>query len=289
MLTIEAPAKLNLTLEVLGKRPDDYHEIRSVVQTIDLCDTLYFQTSNHTEFRSDMPEWIAEESLVSKATDLLREATGCTVGVTIEVDKHIPFFSGLGGDSSDAAAVLLGLNRLWELNLSQEKLLGLAAELGSDMTFFLHGGTALMEGRGEVVKSLPPMSEVRVVMVVPAVSRELGKTGRAYAGLNESDYTGGEYTKRLVEVLKGAGKLEPSMLFDVFERTVYSSSPEIAECRQRMMTAGAAHVHLAGSGPTLFTLAGNKATAELLYNRLSQQGVETYLARTTGLNYPNLL
>jgi 4-diphosphocytidyl-2-C-methyl-D-erythritol kinase len=284
MLTIEAPAKLNLTLEVLGKRPDGYHEIRSVVQAVDLCDRLHFRADSRTEFKSGMPEWIAKESLVMKAVGLLREATGCTAGATIEVDKHIPLLSGLGGDSSDAAAVLVGLNRLWGLDLSQERLLGLAAELGSDVPFFLHGGTALIEGRGEVVTPLPPLSEVWFVLVVPRVSRQPGKTGRAYAGLKESDYTGGQYTGRLVEILEGGGKLEPEMLFNVFKRTILEGSQAIAECRQQMMAVGAGNVHLAGSGPTLFTMARDKATAEKLYKHLSQEGMATYLAKAAGLN-----
>ena len=284
MLTIEAPAKLNLTLEVLGKRPDSYHEIRSVIQTIGLCDRLYFQAGNRTEFKSGTPEWIAKESLITKAVSLLREVTGSTAGVNIEVDKHVPLLSGLGGDSSDAAAVLVGLNRLWELNLSQERLLKLAAELGSDVAFFLHGGTVLMEGRGEVVMPLPPLPEVWFVLVVPRVPRQPGKTGRAYARLKEDDYTDGQYTEKMVEIIKGGGRLEPEVLFNVFERTVFEGSQAISECRQQMMTAGAGNVHLAGSGPSLFTLAGDKTTAEKLYERLSQQGMETYLTKTSGLN-----
>jgi 4-diphosphocytidyl-2-C-methyl-D-erythritol kinase len=283
MLTIEAPAKLNLTLEVLGKRPDGYHEIRSVVQTIDLCDLLHFEAGDRTEFKSGALEWVAKKSLVSKAVGLLREATRCTAGVVIKVDKHIPLLSGLGGDSSDAAAVLVGLNRLWELDLSQERLLGLAAELGSDVPFLLHGGTALMEGRGEVVTPLPPLSEVWFVLVVPAVGREPGKTGKAYAALKESDYTGGQYTARVVEILKSSGRLGTGMLFNVFERTVFEGSLAITEFRQQMMAAGAGNVNLAGSGPTLFTLADDRATAEQIYNRLSQQGLETHLVKTTGL------
>ncbi|UCB43268.1 MAG: 4-(cytidine 5'-diphospho)-2-C-methyl-D-erythritol kinase [Dehalococcoidales bacterium] len=280
MLTVKAPAKLNLTLEVLGKRADGYHEIRSVVQAIDLCDTLRFEESSQTVFNSSMPDWLPEESLVSKATSLLSDAIGCIAGLNIEIDKHIPLMSGLGGDSSDAAAVLVGLNRLWELDLSQEKLLGLAAELGSDVAFFLHGGTALMEGRGEVITPLPRLSETWVVLVVPVVPREAGKTGRAYAGLDESDYTDGQRTDRLVSVLKAGDKLEPAMLYNVFERTIFKNYPEIYEYRQQMMTSGADRVHLAGSGPTLFTLAGDKAMAEGLYHRLQQQGMETCLVKT---------
>jgi len=281
VLTIEAPAKLNLTLEVLGKRPDGYHEIRSVVQTIDLCDRLHFQAGNRTEYKSSMLEWVAEDSLVSKAVTLLKDATGCTSGVSIEVEKHIPLLSGLGGDSSDAAAVLVGLNRLWELDLSQERLLGLAAELGSDVALFLHGGTALIEGRGEVVTPLLPLSGAWFVLVLPGVPRQPGKTGRAYAGLKESDYTGGQYTGAMVEILKGGGRLEPSILFNVFERTVFEGSQAIAECRQQVINAGAGNIHLAGSGPALFTLARDKETAKRLYERLSQQGMETYLVKTT--------
>jgi 4-diphosphocytidyl-2-C-methyl-D-erythritol kinase len=284
MLTIEAPAKLNLTLEVLGKRPDGYHEIRSVAQAVDLCDRLYFQAGNRTEFKSGTPEWIAKESLITKAVSLIRRATGCTAGVNIEVDKHIPLLSGLGGDSSDAAAVLVGLNRLWELDLSHEGLLELAAELGSDVAFFLYSGTALIEGRGEVVTPLPPLSAVWFVLVVPGVPRQPGKTGRAYAGLKESDYTGGQYTERMMEILKSGGKLEPEMLFNVFERTILEGSQAIAECRQQVMTAGAGNVHVAGSGPALFTLTRDRATAEQIHNRLSRQGVETYLAKATGLS-----
>ncbi|HEY32734.1 MAG TPA: 4-(cytidine 5'-diphospho)-2-C-methyl-D-erythritol kinase [Dehalococcoidia bacterium] len=280
MLTIHAPAKLNLTLEVLGKGADGYHEIRSVVQAIDMCDTLRFQENSQTVFLSSMPGWIVEESLVSKATTLLRDVTGCITGASIEVDKRIPLLSGLGGDSSDAAAVLLGLNRLWELDLSQEKLLGLAPELGSDVAFFLHGGTALMEGRGDVVIPLPPLSETWIVLAVPAVPREPGKTARAYAGLKESDYTDGRYANRVTDVLRTGGRLEPAMLFNVFERTIFNSHPGISECRQKMMTADADNIHLAGSGPALFTLAGDGAMAEGLYSRLRQQGMEIYLVKT---------
>ena len=109
MLTLQAPAKLNLTLEVLGERQDGFHEIRSVIQAINLCDSLHFQLSQNIEFKSDRLNWIPEKSLVSKAASLIRKATGCTEGATIEVNKRIPLESGLGGDSSDAAAVLWDL------------------------------------------------------------------------------------------------------------------------------------------------------------------------------------
>jgi len=146
MLTVLAPAKLNLTLEVLAERPDGYHEIRSVFQTINLCDSLRFQLSQKVTIMSDSPDWAPEKSLVAKAVSLLQETAGCVEGATIEVSKGIPLVSGLGGDSSDAAATLCGLNKLWKLELSVEKLLELATRLGSDVAFFLYGGTAFVAG-----------------------------------------------------------------------------------------------------------------------------------------------
>ena len=120
MLIIEAPAKLNLTLEVLGKRPDGFHKIRSVIQTISLFDRISLQLIRNVEFKCDLPNWSPEESLVLHTVNLLQEATECTKGVKIEINKRIPLVSGLGGDSSDAAATLRGLNRLWELDLPPE-------------------------------------------------------------------------------------------------------------------------------------------------------------------------
>ena len=278
MLTLQAPAKLNLTLEVVGKRDDGYHEIRSVVQTIGLCDRLLFQASQQTEYSSNMPEWVPQQSLVPRAVDLVREATGCNLGVEIQVEKYIPLMSGLGGDSSDAAVVLRGLNRLWELNLSQEKLRELASRLGSDVALFLYGGTVMIEGRGEKVTPLPSLPTMWVVLVLPEVPREPGKTGRAYANLQEAEYTDGRTTERLVETLKTGKDFAPSRLFNTFERSAYAGSSELVACRERMLAAGADNVHLAGSGPALFTLIKKRTEAEGLHDRLSRPGMEVYLA-----------
>lgn len=139
MMTSTAQAKINITLEVLKKRGDGYHEIRSIVQTIDFCDKLSFLPGQRTEIKCNLPEWSAAKSLASKALDLLRNTSGSRQGVVIEIEKRIPLSSGLGGDSSDAAAVLRGLNLLWGLKLSIRDLLNLGAQLGSDIPLFLYG------------------------------------------------------------------------------------------------------------------------------------------------------
>jgi len=280
MLTVLAPAKLNLTLEVLAKRPDGFHEIRSVIQTLNLCDSLRFQLSQSLEFKSDVPDWIPQDSLVSKATSLLKKATGCGKGATIEVSKRIPLASGLGGDSSDAAATLHGLNKLWELSLSTDELLELAVQLGSDVAFFLYGGTALVEGRGEVVTPLPPLRHMWVVLMVPPVPRLMEKTEQLYASLKASHYTDGQITERLIEALREGREFTPSLLFNTFENVAFDSFTGLSEYWQKFVKAGAKDVHLAGSGPALFTLIEDKIQAEDLYIRLQQQGLECYLTDT---------
>ena len=277
---IPAPAKLNLTLEVLGRRPDGFHEIRSVIQTINLCDSLSFELSQNIEFRCADPDWVATESLVSKAAKLLQRATGCSKGATIEVEKRIPLVSGLGGDSSDAIAVLRGLNKLWELGLSREELLGLASQLGSDVFFFLYGGTALMEGRGEKITALSPLPHMWVVLVNPSVPRIPGKTKQLYHSLKTTHYTDGQITKRMVEALEAGEKFTPSWLFNTFENVAFAHFAELSVYQSHIMKIGATNVHLAGSGPALFTLLQDKDEAKDLYTRLQRQNMETYLTET---------
>ncbi len=277
MLSILAPAKLNLTLEVLGKRPDGYHEVRSVLQTVGLCDCLRFKSGRGITFGCRMPGWSSERSLVARAVSLVQEA-GRSGGVAIEVEERIPLMSGLGGDSSDAAAVLRGHNQLWGLGLSSERLLELAARLGSDVSFFIWGSTALVEGRGEVVTPLPPPAGRWVVLVLPRMPREPGKTAQLYARLKPIHFTDGHITRRLAQILMARRELKPSMLFNTFENVAFDRSPELRVYKEHLIKIGAPHVHLAGSGPTLFTLLEDRAQAEDLYTRCRSQGMEVYLA-----------
>jgi 4-diphosphocytidyl-2-C-methyl-D-erythritol kinase len=281
MLTILAPAKINLTLEVLAERPDGYHEIRSVIQTIDLCDRLRLRLSHNIRFTCDNPELVVEESLVSRTTVLLQQTTGCTKGATIEITKRIPLVSGLGGDSSDAAAVLHGLNRLWGLGLSPAELLELALKLGSDVPFFLYGGTALVEGRGEIITPLPPLPQQRVVLLVPDVPREAGKTQKLYASLRQNHYSDGQITERFIKALKEGKESAPSLLFNTFENVAFDYFTGLKVHKEHLAKLGAKNVHLAGSGPALFTMIKDRAEAEDLYTRCKNQGMECYLTETS--------
>ena len=280
ILSLEAPAKVNLTIEVLGLRPDGYHEIKSVMQTIGLCDRLRLELAADMEYVCRNSRWQPEKSLLPKAVNLLKECTGTVKVATIMVTKRIPLVSGLGGESSLAAAALRGLNRLWELNLSISDLETLAEKLGSDVTFFIRGGTAISQGRGEIVTSLLPAPESWVVLLIPDVPEIPQKTARLYACLNRSYYTGGQVTERLASRLKQGGDLDYSLLFNVFDSVAPEVFPGLRDYWQCFVAAGALNAHLAGAGPSLFAIFDSKAEAEAVYRKLVAQGVKSYLVTT---------
>ena len=280
MITIEAPAKLNLTLEILGKRPDGYHEIKSVVQTINLCDTLTITDDDNIVYSSNSEDWHAEKSLVSKAVTLLTRKTGYDGGAAIHIEKRIPLKAGLGGDSSDAAAVLMGLNQHWKLRFVKRELAEMAAELGSDVPFFIYGGTRLMEGRGEKTTSLPAILHRWLVLVAPKVLIAQEKTKNAYALIQPSHYSDGEITKNIITDIVSRQEFDYSRLFNTFENVSFTKENELTIHRDHILKCGAPHCHLAGSGPGLFTLFNERKEAEELFIRLSNQGIDTFLTET---------
>ena len=169
-LICPAPAKLNLFLHVVGRREDGYHLLQTVFQFVDLCDTLYFDLTDSGEIQCDGLDLEPEGNLIWRAAQLLREHTGIRQGIHIRVDKHIPLGGGLGGGSSDAAATLLALNRLWELNLASETLTRLGLQLGADVPVFLNGQAAWAEGVGEHLIPLPDLPEPWYLLIHPGCS-----------------------------------------------------------------------------------------------------------------------
>jgi 4-diphosphocytidyl-2-C-methyl-D-erythritol kinase len=280
MLTLQAPAKINLTLEVLRRRPDGFHEIRSLLQAIGLSDTLYIEPGEGVTIKCDMQGWSAERSLVSQAVDLIKETAGVKKGAVVRIEKKIPLMSGLGGDSSDAAALLQGLNEFWGLKLPEEKLTEMAAKLGSDVVFFFKGGTALAAGRGEKITRLPSIGQMWLVLVMPDIPVETGKTGRMYAGLKPSYFTDGSITQKTIEALNQGKPFRPAMLFNIFENIAFKDFNIVRLYIDPLLKMGVLHVHLAGSGPTLFTMLPDKARAEDIYRKCQAQGMQAILAAT---------
>ena len=277
MLRVSAPAKINLILEVLGKRKDGYHQIYSVIQSINLCDILSFELASDISVDCSDPSLKGEDNLVFRAARLIKEVSGYPKGVKISLEKRIPYGVGLGGGSSDAATTLMALNQLWELGLSMRKMVKLAARLGSDVPFFLYRGVAAVKGRGERIKPLVALAMPWFVILVPPLRRLLGKTEYVYSYLTPEHYTKGEFARRAVRFLSRGKGFPPSLLFNVFERVAFTAFLGLSEYRERFIEAGATNVCLAGSGPALFSLIEGKVMAEELYRRLHHQGLECYL------------
>ncbi len=280
MISVNAPAKINLTLEVLGVRQDGYHELRSVVQTIALADTITFEPAESLRFQADTPAWDSGRSLVPKAAAMLQEQAGVTRGALISLTRRVPLLTGLGGDSSAAAAALRGLNQLWDLKMAPADLAALGAKLGSDIPFFIYGGTAFMSGRGEIVEPVAAARPHPVVVVVPVVARPAEKTKTLYGALWAQHYTAGEITRRLAQDIGQGVDFDHSLLFNTFENIAFEQYPGLDTFRQHFLQLGAPDVHLCGSGPALYSLIDRRPDAEEIFARLQQQNVEVYLTET---------
>ena len=280
MLTLIAPAKVNLTLEVLQKRPDGYHEIRSVLQAVSLCDRLSFKPNDKIIFECDSPLWQAEKSLVGRVVEAIKRHTGVSNGVLIQITKGIPLSSGLGGDSSDAAAILQGLNQLWELGIPPGELAGIAGTLGSDVTFFLSGGTALAEGRGEFISPLPEMLPVWIVLLMPHLERPEFKTGAMYSRLSPQHFTSGDRTEALIARLTRGESIRSNYLYNIFESVAFKAFNGLEKYRDGFQNIAGEPVHLAGAGPALFALFSDAEKAARVWRNLKERGLETYLTET---------
>jgi len=276
MLTLYAPAKINLVLEALGKH-NDYHRISSIVQSIDLCDVLNFQPDKELCFECDEAS-LKRDNLVTQAATLLKESKKCSLGARIELRKHIPWGVGLGGGSSDAAATLLALNELWGLALPFSELVHLAFQLGSDVPYFIYSGTALVEGKGEKVTALPSLPTTWFVLLVPPLPRISGKTKQMYGNLGAAHFTEGQFVQGALSSLRHGKAIDPGLMFNVFEKVAFDFFPGLDKYRKTLKEAGAPGVYLAGSGPCIFTFFPRERKARELFSRLKKQGLECYMA-----------
>ena len=241
-----AYAKVNLTLEITGKRPDGYHELISVMQTISLADDLSFEPAPVLSLECDVPELANEDNLVLKAARLLGQ-TGRFV-----LRKRMPFAAGLGGGSSDAALALRLVDEACHLHLPPERIVEAGAKLGSDVPFFLYGGTALVGGRGERVMPLPDLQARWLVLLNPGVPLS---TAAVYGALDPAEYVASPRSQYWT------GQDVPPLV-NTLEAAALRLEPRIAAARARLVEAGLPAVLLSGSGPTMFGLAADHAEAE---------------------------
>ncbi len=266
-ITIPAPAKLNLGLEVLGQRPDGYHEVVTILQSIDLCDALIVAPAPALSYRP--PEGI-DDDLVARALRALN-AQGIELCASIQLQKRIPLAAGLGGGSSDAGT-FLGL--VQRAGVPVELVDQIARSLGSDVPFFLHAGTALARGRGTELEYLPSPSGFFVI-VVPQL-RLHGKTERLYAALTPDDYSDGTATLRQAARLRAGLGLDPALVRNAFRRPLHAF-PEVQRVLEAFTRAGARWVWPSGAGPALFTWSPEYGEAEAIATHLRESGLEPYL------------
>jgi 4-diphosphocytidyl-2-C-methyl-D-erythritol kinase len=263
-----APAKVNLFLEVLGKRPDGYHEIATLMLAIDLADELDFAPADAGELSltcDDPSLSTGPDNLVMKAADRLRTETGCSLGARIALRKRIPWAAGLGGGSSDAAATLEGLNELWKLGLSQAALARIGAEIGSDVPFFLNGPAAWCTGRGEVVTPVLVGRPLDLVLVKPTAGLSTADVYRRLSvPARPVDGTAAREALASGDV-EGLGKA----LFNRLEEPAFELNPAVAEAARRVQGVGAAGSLMSGSGSALFALCRSPSEARQVYDDLS--------------------
>ncbi|MBI3458204.1 MAG: 4-(cytidine 5'-diphospho)-2-C-methyl-D-erythritol kinase [Candidatus Rokubacteria bacterium] len=281
-LTVRARAKVNLGLEVLGPRADGYHELLTFLSAVDLADRVTLATTARgaegIEVSCDAPGVPqGAENLAWRAADLLGREAGVRTGVRIRIDKGIPVAAGLGGGSADAAAVLVGLSRLWGVPLSPARGHALATELGMDVPFFLGEGPGLASGRGERLAAVPPHRPVALVVVNPGFPLA---TRDVYGRLRPSDFSSGVAVRALVAALPGGARAIAARVVNGLERAAAELWPGLADVKAALLGAGALGAVMSGSGPTVIGVAPSGTAARRILEALAERPWRTWVVRT---------
>ncbi len=278
-VSLLSPAKINLYLHVVGRRPDGYHEVRTILQVVDLCDTVTLRRTDAgvtLECRG-IPSPPGRANLAVRAAELLREEAEIPGGVAITLEKRIPPERGLGGGSSNAAAVLWGINLLYDLNLSPEELGDLGGRLGSDVPFFLSPGLARATGRGEVIEPLPSFSPHPVLLIFPAVTVS---TPWAY-GLLQLELTREDKSTTISALIRQGGETEAwNLCSNIFEEVIFSEYPQIARVKERLKNEGAWPVLMSGSGSAVYGFFRDEGDVQRAASRLRGEGYDLLVCRT---------
>jgi 4-diphosphocytidyl-2-C-methyl-D-erythritol kinase len=273
-LSVEAHAKINLSLEVTGRRGDGFHDLVSIFQAVALADRLQLATDSDLSLTCSEERLERDDNLVLRAARLLQRRYGVLQGCRIDLEKRIPVAAGLGGGSSDAAAALVGLTHLWSLHLTCDELVTVAAELGSDVPFFLYGGTALVEGRGERISPLPRSTATWYVLVKPPISVP---TARIFAELSPDEWSDGSYTQSLAQRLRLGGPVETGM--NTLQEPLFRLYPEVRAVFNDLQAIAPGRVVVSGSGATICVVLQADDAAWKIVESLSGRGY--WVATTT--------
>lgn len=284
-ISVKALAKINLGLDVVRRREDGYHEVRMIMQTIHLFDRL--EISKNTSGQITMETNLAflptnENNLVCKAAKLLTDEFGIKDGVHVWLHKHIPVAAGMAGGSTDAAAVLYGMNRIFDLGLSKEELMERGVKIGADVPYCVMRGTALAEGIGEKLTKLPPMVKCPVLIAKPQINVS---TKFVYENLKLDADTEHPDIDRLVADIreKNLTKIAADM-GNVLETVTIPAYPVIADIKENMLQNGAVNAMMSGSGPTVFGLFEKEADAVQAYEEMKRSGLAKQIYLTSIYN-----
>lgn len=280
--TVKAPAKINLTLDVIGKRADGYHEVEMIMTTIDLADRITLTELEEDVITIESTNGFVpnnEQNIAYGAAKILKNKFAIKKGISIFIHKKIPISAGLAGGSTDAAAVLRGLNDMWNLKLTLTELAEIGLEIGSDVPFCVHGGTVLAKGRGEELEFLPAPPPSWVVLVKPPISVS---TRDIYGRLNLSNMSHPD-TSRMIKAIKVQNFQQMcDSLGNVMEDVTFDLHPQVKCLKERMDSYGAAGVAMSGTGPTVFALTKTEAKARRIENSLKGFIDEVFVVRLLG-------
>ena len=273
-MELKALGKINLGLDVLGRRENGYHDVRMVMQTLYLYDrvTLIKKEEPGIEIESNL-YFLPKDSgnIAWKAANLLMEEFGIPGGIKIILNKYIPVAAGMAGGSSNAAAVLYGMNKMYQLGLSQQELMDRGVKLGADVPYCIMRGTVLAEGIGEILSPLPPMPKCQILIAKPAVSVS---TKAVYEAIDSKEIEDHPDIDGIIDGLKkqDLNKIAASM-GNVLEKVTIDMHPEIAQIKSCMLEHGALGAMMSGSGPTVFGIFRSRKAAQEAYEKVKAQGI----------------
>ena len=280
---ITAYAKINLVLDVLRKREDGFHEVAMVMQAIDLADTIHLREAQrnwlHTDNKHIPPNM---NNLAMKAVLLMQERFPQVKPLEVTLEKRIPVAAGLAGGSTDCAAVMLGIDKMYNLNLSLAELEALGAELGSDIPFCMGGPTALATGRGEQIKALPHCPDLYLVLVKPSFGVSTPKVYGNLRVAERKEHPDVEACIRAIEAQDAAQVLE--CMGNLLEQSTFELQPEVKALKEDMIAAGCEYVLMSGSGPTVFAAFADENKAQAYYQNIQNKYPGAIFARTVNQN-----
>ncbi len=282
-IRLKARAKINLSLDVLGKREDGYHDVRMVMQTIGIYDRLIITKIPEDEIRIQSNLFylpINENNLIYKAAKLLKEKFGFAGGVDVNLNKFIPVAAGMAGGSTDAASTLFGINKIYELGLSQNKLMELGVQIGADVPYCIMRGTALAEGIGEQLSRLKPVPHMWIVVAKPPINIS---TKLVYEQLDMNDILYHPNVDKMIQAINKESIEEiAANMGNVLERVTIPLYPIIDSIKNDMLSHGAINAMMSGSGPTVFGIFPNERTALncQAYLKLKKEAKQVYITET---------